>query len=199
MIPFFIAYGLGLYLVAGAIGDAFSGQAPHPRSELVIQRSGKAPGEPSVNASDTAKAVRAVESNAVVHDLAQGGKISVTRSGPWTASEERSDAGPEPRTGVGVVLKVDLPEPIDVDLSTTPDLAGAPADGVPSRETAGASVVRNVSSLAVLYDPVTDEIVSILPVPDAAPPIPADLGPPPGIPASSDGRSDTRTAVRPNE
>jgi len=38
----------------------------------VIERSGKAPGQPSVNASETAKAVRAVEENDAVRDLARG-------------------------------------------------------------------------------------------------------------------------------
>lgn len=192
IVPFLFVYGLGLYLVAGAIGDAFSGQSPHPQADLVIERSGKAPGQPRASASATAKAVRAVENNAAVRNLARGQRVSIRKAGPWTASEDPAEAGPAPQGEVGVALRVDLPEPVDLDLKALPGPGGSSDNRTPGESAADADIVRGVTSLVVLYDPATGQIVSILPVPESAPALPTVAGTPPDVGRQGNGGGGTR-------
>ncbi len=186
ILPFLFAYGLALYLVAGTIGEAFSGQVEHPPSEVSIERSGKVPGQPRINASDRAKAVRAAETASAVRNLTRGKSASVTEIGPWTASDNPANDGPEPQGQTGVALRIDLPEAVDLDLGSTPGSVAVLADRSLPGARIDADVVEDVSSVVVLYDPATDEIVSILPVPKAAPQATDGVGPPPDLPALSD-------------
>ena len=102
--------------------------------------------------------------------------MSVVRSGPWTASEDGT-VGPE--ADVGVALTIELPEPTDVDLASLPGNDGPLAE----RSLAGAraQIEQNVTSLLVLYDPASDEIVAVHPVPEGPPALQAEPGPAPDV------------------
>ena len=186
ILPFLFAYGLALYLVAGTIGEAFSGQVEYPQSELSIERSGKVPGQPRIKASDRAKAVRAAETASAVRNLTRGKSASVAEIGPWTASDNPANDGPEPQGQTGVALRIDLPEAVDLDLGSTLGSVAALGDRSLAGARNDADIVEDVSSVVVLYDPATDEIVSILPVPKAAPQATDGDGPLPDLPALDD-------------
>lgn len=119
-----------------------------------------------MNASDIAKAVRAVESNATVRELARGKKVSIDRVGPWTVGDDPSseDAGPD--MAVGVALKVELPDSVDLDPARWAGVEGE-------------TMMRGITSLTVLYDPSSEEIVSMLPAPEAAPALASNMKPSP--------------------
>jgi hypothetical protein len=186
ILPFLFAYGLALYLVAGTIGDAFSGRVEPPQSAISIERSGKVPGQPRVKASDRAKAVRAAETASEVRNLTRGKAVSVAEIGPWTASDNPANDGPEPQGEAGVAIRIDLPEAIDLDLGATQGSVAALADRSVAGARVEADVVKDVRSVVVLYDPATDKIVSVLPVPKAPPQAADGVGGPPDLPALDD-------------
>lgn len=185
IVPFLFAYGIALYLVAGAVGDAFSGQAAQPGSDLAIGPAQAAPGasRASVNAASVSKALAALDRSDAIRGLVRGQATSVVRSGPWTAGEAGSDA-PAPEATVGVALTIELPEAVDLDLSALPGANESTAE----RSLAGspAQIEPDVTSLLVLYDPATDNIVSVHPVPKGPPAAPANIGPAPAIAEQSD-------------
>lgn len=186
ILPFLFAYGLALYLVAGTIGDAFSGQVEYPQSAISIERSGKVPGQPRIKESDRAKAVRAAETASEIRNLTGGKAASVAEIGPWTASDDPANDGPEPQGHAGVAIRIDLPEAVDLDLGATPGSVAALADRSAAGARIGSDVVEDVRSVVVLYDPATDKIVSVLPVPKAPPQAADGVGPPPDLPALDD-------------
>ena len=182
IVPFLFAYGIALYLVAGTISDAFSGQTAPGGSELVIE---PAPGSPSgtragLDRDAVSRALAAVERTGAIRQLVRDQPVSVIRSGPWTAGDGAT-GGPKPEAevGVGVALTIELAEATDIDLGSLPhpDDATAPR----SLEGTAPSLSRNVESLLVLYDPARDEIVAVHPGPRSAPPLPDELGPEPDV------------------
>lgn len=185
VVPFLVAYGLGIYLVTGAISDAFSGQSGQRDSGIVAAgpTDGAADIGTSVAPALLADAVEALERADAVRKLVRGQELSVIRAGPWTAGAPGT-AGPSPTAGTGVALTIELPEPVAVDLSTLPSAEAA--DPESSVADTRRFTMPNVSSLLVLYDPATDEIAAVHPVPDSAPAPPRELGPPPGVARSDD-------------
>ncbi len=186
ILPFLFAYGLALYLVAGTIGDAFSGQVENPKSEISVERAGRVPGQPGIKASDRAKAVRATETATEVRNLTRDKAASVAEIGPWTASDNPANDGPKPQGQAGVAIRIDLPEAVDLDLGATPGSVAALADRSVAGARVDADVVEDVRSVVVLYDPATDKIVSVLPVPKDAPPAATSVWPPTDLPPLDD-------------
>ncbi|MGI9659252.1 MAG: hypothetical protein ACR2OD_10120 [Gaiellaceae bacterium] len=190
IVPFLFAYGIALYLVAGAVSDAVSGQAPQGDSDLIIEAAVAAPAtaRAAVDSAAVSRALAAVEETDTIAALVRDQDVSVVRSGPWTASENDPDsAGPE--AAVGVALTIELPEPIDIDLAGLPGNDEALVDRTPAG--APTQIERNFSSLLVLYDPAADEIVAVHPVPEGPPVHEAELGPAPDV-AEQDPRAERR-------
>lgn len=180
VVPSLIAYGLGLYLVVGAVGDALSSPASGNDAGIVAEPplEGPAASRASVDQAALNDAVEAAEGTKVIRDLVRGQNVTAVRAGPWTAGGPGAE-GPGPSSGTGVSLTVELPAPTSVDLSTLPGAEAAHSE----RSTAAAEprVAEDVSALLVLYDPSMDEIAAVHPVPATAPAPPPDLGPSPEV------------------
>ena len=201
IIPFLFAYGLAVYLVMGAVGDAFSGQSAAREAGVVVERGAGATADSgaAVSGAAVAEALAAVEETPAIQDLVRDQNVAVVRSGSWTADKSSPDL-PAPEAGVGVALTIEIPAPTDVDLSTLPGAATAAAadsaDDEASRSLAGVGtdapqIERNVTSLLVLYDPAADKIVAVHPVPNSAPALTTELGPSPEV-AQQDARAERR-------
>lgn len=192
IVPFLIVYGLGVYLVAGTVSTAFSGQGAQEDSDLVIASPLAAPesSDQAVDPTAVAEAVTAVEQTGALDALIGDQGVQVVDAGAWTA-DEANPAAPAPKQGVGVTLTLELPQATDIDLSTLPGAGRA------ERSLSGAAspIERGVTSLLVLYDPATDQIVAAHPVPSQAPSPPADLGPEPEV-AQSDTTVDRDRPAR---
>ena len=177
LVPFLIAYGLGIYLVAGTVSTAFSGPTDDDGGGLAIGRALPAPaaGPAGLPQGAQAAARAALERSPALRPLLEQG-ASIGEVGAWTpaASPDGSRAA---GTG-GVALTLELARPADLDLAALPgaDLAALTA------ATPAERIAEGVSALLVLYDAAHSEIVAAHPAPARPPLAPSHGGRAPEAP-----------------